>query len=230
MISELEIGSRAVSLKTANYLAPALNTTPHYILHGDTKIEPRNGLIDLSVTEESSTTDTPFSIEIYLKQIGGDEVNAVNARELWCKLEVKTDFSDWVKGRIAKYEFVEGIDFCRFLEKKEANNATMTEYFISLDMAKELSMVENNAQGKKARRYFIECEKKAKAKTEKIDHLSPEVIAVLKQARTVQLAMGMTKVQASKYARDLIADRFGFDMERATTGTRNEQLHLRLVK
>jgi hypothetical protein len=33
------------------------------------------------------------------------------------------------------------------------------DYFISLDMARELSMVENNAQGKIARRYFIECEK-----------------------------------------------------------------------
>ena len=99
-------------------------------------------------------------------------MNAVNARELWAKLEVRTDFSDWIKNRIAKYEFVESADFVLFLEKNEANNATMTEYFISLDMAKELSMVENNDQGKAARRYFIECEKAAKTITPTVDHLA----------------------------------------------------------
>ena len=31
------------------------------------------------------------------------------------------------------------------------------EYFLTLDMAKELAMVENNDKGKEARRYFIEC-------------------------------------------------------------------------
>ena len=42
----------------------------------------------------------------------------------------------------------------------EANNATMIEYFVSVGMAKELAMVENNDKGKQARKYFIECEKK----------------------------------------------------------------------
>jgi phage anti-repressor protein len=174
---------------------------------------------------EQEAEPVAFEIDIYIKNIGGDDVNAVNARELWEKLEVKTDFSDWIKARIEKYEFVEGIDFCRFLKKKEANNATMTDYFISLDMAKELSMVENNAQGKIARRYFIACEKQAKSKAKKIDHLSPEVIACLKQARTAQLAMGMNKVQSGEYAPELIQDRFGIDMELSVTGSRNKQLH-----
>lgn len=44
---------------------------------------------------------------------------------------------------------------------------------------------------------------KVEPKPRKIDHLSPEVISVLRQARTVQLAMGMTKQQASRYAREL---------------------------
>ena len=44
--------------------------------------------------------------------------------------------------RIEKYEFVENQDFVRFHKKMEANNATLIEYYITLDMAKELSMVD----------------------------------------------------------------------------------------
>lgn len=67
---------------------------------------------------------------------------------------------------------------------------------------------------------------KVEPKPRRIDHLSPEVISVLKQARTVQLAMGMGKQQASRYARELVFDRFGIDMELATTGSRNAQLSI----
>ena len=59
-----------------------------------------------------------------------------------------------------EYGFVENQDFVRFHKKMKANNATMIEYHITLDMAKELSMVERNEKGKQARKYFIECEKK----------------------------------------------------------------------
>lgn len=88
---------------------------------------------------------------------------AVNARELHAFLKSRQDFSTWIKNRIADYDFVENQDFVRFHKKMEANNATLIEYAISLDMAKELSMVERNEQGKQARKYFIECEKRLHA-------------------------------------------------------------------
>ena len=88
---------------------------------------------------------------------------AVNARELHAFLQSRQDFSTWIKNRIADYDFVENQDFVRFHKKMEANNATLIEYHITLDMAKELSMVERNEKGKQARKYFIECEKRLQA-------------------------------------------------------------------
>ena len=93
-------------------------------------------------------------------EINGVLTKTVNARDLHSFLESKQDFSTWIKNRIEKYDFIENQDFGRFHKKMEANNATMIEYYITLDMAKELSMVENNEQGRLARRYFIQCEKK----------------------------------------------------------------------
>ena len=89
-------------------------------------------------------------------------VETVNARELHSFLDSKQDFSTWIKSKISKYGFSENIDFIRFHKKMEANNATIIDYHITIDMAKELSMVENNKKGREARQYFIVMEKKAK--------------------------------------------------------------------
>ena len=111
-----------------------------------------------------------FAIDIYIKSIGNDDVNAVNARELWAKLGVGRDFSNWIKDRIGKYDFLEGTDYAvAKIGERESSGFQPIDYFISLDMAKELSMVENNDQGKSARRYFIECEKQAKTITPKLE-------------------------------------------------------------
>ena len=88
----------------------------------------------------------------------------VSARDLHEFLEVKRDFSTWIKERIEKYKFEEGIDFSPILGKSiESTGRPRIEYILKLDMAKELSMVENNEKGSQARKYFIEVEKKYKA-------------------------------------------------------------------
>lgn len=92
-------------------------------------------------------------------KIGDDVIETVNARELHAFLESKQDFSTWVKKRIADYGFVENVDFVCFHKKMEANNATVHEYHLSLDMADELSMVERTPKGKQARQFFIKCKK-----------------------------------------------------------------------
>ena len=94
--------------------------------------------------------------------LNGDKITAVNARDLWKFLESKQDFSTWIKRRIEKYEFIEGQDYLlhKFVEQLPSGAKHCIEYLISLDMAKELAMVENNERGRQARQYFIEVEKR----------------------------------------------------------------------
>lgn len=90
-------------------------------------------------------------------------IETVNARELHKFLEVASRFNDWIKARIEKYDFIANEDYIVLTEKLvSGNNAVSKNYYISLDMAKELSMVENNEKGKQARKYFIELEKESK--------------------------------------------------------------------
>lgn len=89
---------------------------------------------------------------------------AVNARELHQFLESKYQFANWIQERITKYGFVENHDYEVFKENLKNSNGgrPQIEYALSVDMAKELSMVENNEKGRLARKYFIECEKIAR--------------------------------------------------------------------
>lgn len=91
----------------------------------------------------------------------GDLGLTVNSRLLYNALQVNTKFADWIKRRIDEYEFVENEDYEVFLkfEKNLSGGRPVAEYAITLDMAKELAMVERNQYGRAVRRYFIEIEK-----------------------------------------------------------------------
>ena len=116
-------------------------------------------------------------IPLHPQTINGNTVETVSARELHEFLGSKQDFSTWVKNRIERYEFVENQDYIKVVEnhapQKNGAEKSMTydswqgriEYFVSVGMAKELAMVENNDKGSQARKYFIECEKKLKEQT-----------------------------------------------------------------
>ncbi|MGL5951431.1 MAG: antA/AntB antirepressor family protein [Cetobacterium sp.] len=86
----------------------------------------------------------------------------ISARELYNFLEVKSNFRDWIARRIVKYGFKENEDFIATAQKRataQGNMTTESEYLLTMDMAKELSMIENNEKGRQARKYFIACEK-----------------------------------------------------------------------
>jgi phage anti-repressor protein len=108
-------------------------------------------------------------IPVFTTEIGGVPTQAVDARELHGFLGVGRDFSNWIKKRIKDYKFVEGSDYSihtlHDLFAKSGENSQYgrpsIEYVITLDMAKELGMLEKNEQGRTIRRYFIECERRA---------------------------------------------------------------------
>lgn len=102
--------------------------------------------------------------------IDGAQVNAVNARDLHRFLKNGDTFSHWISDRIKQFDFVEHLDFevlgeipLNLTSTASAGGRPSKEYALTLDMAKELAMVERNAKGKQARAYFIECEHRALA-------------------------------------------------------------------
>lgn len=89
------------------------------------------------------------------------ERQAVNARYLYEWLQVKKDFSNWMKSQITRCDLVENEDFEVFAQKgvNPQGGRPSTDYALSLNAAKEISMMSQTRRGKEARRYFIECER-----------------------------------------------------------------------
>ena len=135
--------------------------------------------------------NTTALVKVTTQMIGIDEVNAVDARELWILLESKQEFATWIKNRIKEYDFTQDIDFTSFDNSIKAQNTYINtkEYTISIDIAKELSMVERNAKGKEARKYFIECEKKARQLTPNFADPAEAAIAWANEYKAKQLAL-----------------------------------------
>ena len=108
------------------------------------------------------------SIPVIKGVIGGVDTLVVDARSLHEFLNVGRDFSNWIKGRILTSQYFDGIDYAIFDSPQLANQTSRSGrggdrksigYLISLNTAKEVAMLERNAQGRAVRNYFIDCEK-----------------------------------------------------------------------
>lgn len=162
--------------------------------------------VETLVQKESNVTNsTPLNnsgatalIPVFNGTMADAPVQLCDARTLHTFLQVKRDFTTWIKARIRKFGFVLGLDFITItnlsspnLGSAKARAQKLADYHLTLDMAKELSMVENNDQGRAARRYFIECERVAHAAVSKAsfavkptDKLSAEQQGVLRDLLT----------------------------------------------
>lgn len=94
---------------------------------------------------------------IQIQSINGEQL--IDAKELHQFLKIKTPFNHWIARRIDEYQFKLNQDFWSNLTKRAKGRPT-TDYQLTLDMAKELAMIERNDKGRQIRQYFIACEKK----------------------------------------------------------------------
>ncbi|WJN66869.1 hypothetical protein CFHODIGL_00054 [Edwardsiella phage EPP-1] len=143
--------------------------------------------IDMNTSVASSYTDASSNhhvvnefadiVPVVSGRIGERETSVVSGTSLHKALGVATRMTDWIKRRIGEYGFKEGLDYIIVenlrspnLSSAKSRQQISHEYLTTLDMAKELAMVERSEQGRAIRRYFIQCE-------EALQLTAPEVAA-----------------------------------------------------
>lgn len=145
------------------------------------------------------------------RAVGDGLVQTVNARELHAYLNVGRDFSNWIKARLAKFGLALGVDYVAeqiFGSPDPANQSgrggdrRSVEYYLTLDTAKELAMVENNDRGRAVRRYFIECERRLQKAAVPASHrFTDQPLAVrLRAVEACRLTFGVASAQALWFA------------------------------
>ena len=96
-----------------------------------------------------------------MKELIEMKKNGVSAYTLYEYLEIDSNFSTWFKRRVTDYKFKEGLDFIPFLEQSNGGRPR-EDFILSVDMAKELAMVEKTEKGRMIRKYLIDVENKYK--------------------------------------------------------------------
>lgn len=98
--------------------------------------------------------------ELFKVNYDSDRIT-LSARELHGFLEIGTQYTKWFE-RMSEYGFDENADYRAISQKRltaQGNETTYVDHEISLDMAKEIAMIQRNEKGKLARQYFIQIEK-----------------------------------------------------------------------
>jgi len=81
-----------------------------------------------------------------------EDTDSVNAWDLWENLESKQEFANWIRGRFDG--FVEGLYFT--VDKFINGKATQIDYYLTLDAAKNIAMMERTEKGREVRVYLID--------------------------------------------------------------------------
>lgn len=162
-------------------------------------------------------------VPVVSAEIGERIVNTVNARDLHVFLEVGRDFSTWIKDRIEEYGFLEEEDFSPVLGKSTGGRPSY-EYLLTLDMAKELAMVERTDKGREVRQYFIECEQAWRTVRQAAGHRDILLETCLREAGRGNLYAMNTLATLYGYPSDLAAKQI--DQLAAMRGRHPKQMSL----
>ncbi|WP_293932172.1 antA/AntB antirepressor family protein [Iodobacter sp.] len=108
-------------------------------------------------------------VQIWPAQLNGREQMVTDAQQVHTFLASKQKYQHWIKNRIRMYGFEEGKDhlsdrvITQVPHQGSLRITPVMRYLVSLDMAKELAMVERTEMGKRVRGYFIDCERQYQA-------------------------------------------------------------------
>lgn len=115
----------------------------------------------------------------------------VSARELHKFLNVQTEFKDWMP-RMLEYGFENNVDFNLLkieqvqIEGNREVKREVKDCALTLNMAKEIAMIQRTDRGKQARLYFIECEKQLQ-KPKELSRLEILTIAIESERKLLAL-------------------------------------------
>lgn len=96
-----------------------------------------------------------------IKVVYDNDRPTVSGRELHEKLEIATQYTKWFE-RMAEYGFAEKEDYIAISQKRltaQGNETTFTDHQLTLEMAKQICMIQRTETGKRYREYFLEIEK-----------------------------------------------------------------------
>lgn len=144
----------------------------------------------------------------------------VKGRELHKGLCVKKDFTDWIKNQLEIVDAIENTDFSRFPFKREGNNATLYEYVLKLETAKEICLVagasnrantELKRKSKEYRRYLINIEEKYKELQNQLiqsntvlpKELKYEMDDFIKEAKEIKGLVHVKKKDSNTYVKQI---------------------------
>jgi len=88
----------------------------------------------------------------------------VNARDLWEGLESKRQFGNWIQDRLEGFTQEQDFTVNKFVNGK----STQIDYYLTIDTAKHIAMLERNDKGRAIRQYFIEVENRARENVTKV--------------------------------------------------------------
>lgn len=121
------------------------------------------GLPGNPAVQNGQDSNVPFPA-ISETMFGGNLIKTVDGREVHRFLAVGKDYTTWMKDRIKKYGFIEGVDFVSISQSPisgSGNRGAKDEYFLTLSMGKELGMVDRSEKGRQIRKYFISVEEQS---------------------------------------------------------------------
>lgn len=136
----------------------------------------------------------------------------VSARDLYDFLGLSERFSRFMERNI-EYGLIEGVDYTPYQMVHPLNNQEITDYALTLDASKQISMIQRSEKGKQARQYFIECEKKLmapKTPLERHELIFQGYLALMQQVEEQQEEIGRKAEQikelapAASYAKEVL--------------------------